>query len=83
MKPRALALLLLAWFVAVSLLALWRMRLAGWFLLAGLIFSTSLFAYDATTRNYQMHAEDLHATGHQKTFHYATWFWYDESWVRH
>lgn len=27
-----------------------------------------------------MHAENFHATGHQKTIYYATRWWYDESW---
>ena len=43
---------------------------------------TNVFAYDAVTRNGQVHAESYDGMGHGKTFHYATWWWYDESWFR-
>lgn len=76
------AFLLLGWFAFVSLAALRRLRVAAALLVAGLVAGGAVFAYDAVTRNYQMHAENYHGRGGGKTFHYSTWWWYDEGWFR-
>lgn len=76
------AFLLLLWFATTLLVALRRLRVSAWLLVFGFVASGAFFTYDAVTRNYQLHTENYHGTGHQKTFHYATWWWYDESWIR-
>ncbi len=76
------AFLLLFWFAMTSLMALRRLRMSAWLFALGFVASAAIFTYDAVARNYQLHAENYHATGHQKTFHYATWWCYDESWFR-
>lgn len=74
------AVLLLLRFAMVAFAALCRRRASAWLLVIGLIAGAGVFAYDATTRNWQLHAENFLAEGHQKTFYYNTWWWYDESW---
>jgi len=76
------AFVLLFWFAMAALAALRRLRMSAWLFAMGFIVSAAIFTYDAVTRNYQLHAENYHATGHQKAFEYATWWWYDASWFR-
>ena len=76
------AFLFLLWFAVTSLVALRRLRISAWLIAVGLIAAVAVFTYDAATRNYQLHWESYHSSGHQQTFQYSTWWWYDESWFR-
>lgn len=55
-------------------------RLGRHLLLAGLALTIALFLHDVTTHNWQMHYENYHKDAPQRTFIYATWWWYDEAW---
>jgi hypothetical protein len=71
---------------ALCLMASWaawsRRAISGWLLTVVLFASAGVFAYDAKTRNWQLHYENYHSEGPQKTFFYFTWWWYDESWLQ-
>jgi hypothetical protein len=75
-------LLLFVLWTAASWAAWKRRTISGWILAAAFIASVGDFAYDAKTRNWQLHYENYHAEGPQKTFFYFTWWWYDESWLQ-
>lgn len=74
------AFLLFGWFLATLLVALRRHRIAVGLLLVGLMASVAIFVYDAKIHNWQLHVEPYQHQTRQKTFHYATWWWYDQSW---
>ena len=75
------AVVLLLWFSVAAVLA-WRRRrvsLVMWVL--GVLGASALFAHDAATHNWQMHAEYFAGEGSAKTFFYFTWWWYDSRWL--
>jgi hypothetical protein len=74
------AVVLFALFVTCTVLV-WRGRKMGRILLVtGLALSVALFIFDATNRNWQVHAENYHGQDTGPTFHYYNWWWYGERW---
>ena len=75
------AALFLLWFLVSAGMAWRRWRASAIVLLVGLILAVTLFAHDAATRNWQMHAESYGPGSSEKTFFYFTWWWYDQRWL--
>ena len=72
---------LLPLYLMCAILAWRRGKAARVLSTVAIALSVGFFIFDATNRNYQVHAEHYHGQGTAKTFHYYNWWWYDESWV--
>ena len=62
-------------FSSSAILAWKRFRISAFVFLVSIILSSVLFVYDSTTKNWQLHVEQV-GSSFVGSFRYFTWWWY-------